>query len=109
MVKHLFVYNDPRRESNAKTIYLSINLRHETGVLLLLAKIVLDELKGLLVDLLVLMALQVLDLVQATAFLHLVGVRIIAAIHARIMQAQFEYIVEAVQGHLDHFGVHRLE
>lgn len=42
-----------------------IHLRNDAGILLLHAKVVLDQVKGLLVDLLVLVALQELNLVQA--------------------------------------------
>lgn len=45
-----------------------VHLRGDVGVLLFYAKVVLNQVKGLLIDLLVLMALQELNLVQACRF-----------------------------------------
>jgi len=83
----------------------SLYLWHQSGVLFLCTKVGLDYLKGFLVNLLILVSLQVLDLVQATALLYPQGVRVGRAVQSRVMLAQFQDVVQAVQGHLDHFSV----
>jgi hypothetical protein len=86
-----------------------VHLGHETGVLLLLAEVLLDDVERLLVDLLVLVALQELDLVEAAALLDLVRVRVVDAALARVMQAELEDVLEAVERHLDDLGVADVE
>ena len=86
-------------------LVLVVHLRHEVGLLLLLVEVVLDELEGLLVDLLVLMALEELDAIEAGALLDGHRVRIDAVVEASVVLAELEYVVDAVERHLDDLGV----
>ncbi len=61
----LEAFHRPLRLLENVLALILIHLRNDAGVLLLHTKVVLDQVKGLLVDLLVLVALQELNLVQA--------------------------------------------
>ncbi len=61
----LEAFHRPLRLLENVLALILIHLRNNAGVLLLHTKVVLDQVKGLLVDLLVLVALQELNLVQA--------------------------------------------
>ncbi len=84
---------------------LGVDGRCDSGVVLLRAKEVLDDVKGLLIDVQVFVRLQELNLVQSVALLDHDGIRIGASLFGLVL-AEPQNIFEARQRDLDDLGIH---